>query len=256
MSNPHVLVLGGTGEARHLAGQLVAEGGLRVTLSLAGRTANPHPQPGDLRVGGFGGPQGLGRYIRDNAVDIIVDATHPFAARISQNAEIAAREAMVPLVVVERPAWKPVGGDRWIEAENTTEAAELIGERQRTVFLAIGRQELAPFAARPQHFYVVRSVEPVSPADAPPTARFILDRGPFTEAAEQALFLEHGIEIVVAKNSGGHATYGKIAAARALRLPVVMVRRPRPPAKDSVVTVEEAVAKIRHLAALPAERGE
>ncbi|WP_159588658.1 cobalt-precorrin-6A reductase [Chelativorans xinjiangense] len=256
MNPRHVLILGGTGEARRLAEALVQEGGLRVTLSLAGRTANPRMQAGDVRRGGFGGAEGLARYIRENGVGILLDATHPFAARISENAARAAKQAAVPLVSLERPPWQAVDGDRWIEAENATEAAKLLGAEPRTVFLAIGRQELAPFAAFPWHFYIVRSVDPVEPAAAPANARFIHERGPFDEAAERALLEKNGVEIVVAKNSGGNATYGKIAAARALGLPVVMVRRPHPPASDAVATVEAAIERIRHLACLPAERGE
>lgn len=256
MTPRNVLILGGTGEARRLAEALAGESALGVTLSLAGRTAQPRAQAAKVRVGGFGGAEGLVRYIRDEDIDILVDATHPFATRISENAEHAAAQAAVPLVRLERRPWQAVEGDRWIEAADVTDAACLLGESPRTVFLAIGRQELAPFAALPRHRYIIRSVDPVDPAEAPTNARFILERGPFGEAAERALFAENGVEIVVAKNSGGDATYGKIAAARALGLPVIMVRRPRPTTRDGVATVEEAVERIRHLDGLPAERGE
>jgi precorrin-6A/cobalt-precorrin-6A reductase len=256
MDPRNVLILGGTGDARRLAEALIREPALRVALSLAGRTANPRAQAGEVRIGGFGGAEGLAHYIREKDVGVMVDATHPFAARISENAERAAAQAGVPLVALERAPWPPVAGDNWIEAESVAHAADLLGESPRTVFLAIGRQEIAPFAARPQHAYIVRSVDPVDPAEAPANSRFILERGPFDTAAERALFEENGVEIVVAKNSGGDATYGKIAAARVLGLPVVMVRRPRPPARDGVATVEEALARVRHLAGLPAERGE
>jgi len=251
-----VLILGGTGEARRLAEALAGEPALDITLSLAGRTAHPRAQAAKVRTGGFGGAAGLARYLRDEDIAILADATHPFAARMSQNAERAAVEAGVPLVKLERPPWQAVEGDRWVEAENVAHAAALLGETLRTVFLAIGRQELAPFRALPQHAYIIRSVDPIDPAEAPPNARFILERGPFDAAAERALFAENGVEIVIAKNSGGAATYGKIAAARALGLPVIMVRRPRPPAEDGVATVEAAAARIRHLAGLPVERGE
>ncbi|MDZ5695866.1 cobalt-precorrin-6A reductase [Chelativorans sp. M5D2P16] len=256
MNPRHVLILGGTGEARRLAEALAGEPALSVTLSLAGRTSNPRAQTGHVRVGGFGGADGLVRYMRENGIGILVDATHPFAARISQNAERATTEAGVPLVKLERPPWQAVEGDRWVEATDAAEAARLLGAAPRTVFLAIGRQELVPFAAFSQHAYIIRSVDPVAPEDAPAGARFILERGPFDAAAERALLEENGVDIVVAKNSGGEATYGKIAAARALGLPVVMVRRPRPPAEGGIATVEEAAARIRHMAGLPVERGE
>jgi precorrin-6A/cobalt-precorrin-6A reductase len=256
MTDPHILILGGTGEARRLAERLAAFGQSRLTLSLAGRTATPLPQACAVRSGGFGGADGLAAYLREHGVDILVDASHPFAARISQNAVAAARQTGVPLIRLERPAWQPVSGDRWIEAGNITEAAKLLGETPRVVFLSIGRQELAPFHAHPQHAYIVRSVDPVPPDAALPRARYLLDRGPFIEEAERALLSENGIEVVVAKNSGGEATYAKIAAARALEIPVIMVRRPMATPTDAATTVEEALEKLRHAAATLAERGE
>ncbi|MCT8997094.1 cobalt-precorrin-6A reductase [Chelativorans intermedius] len=255
MDPRNVLILGGTGEARLLAEALAKEAALRVTLSLAGRTASPRPMAAHVRIGGFGGADGLARHLRQEGIGLLVDATHPFAARISENAERAAALAGVPLVVLERTPWQPVAGDRWREAASVAEAASLLGARPRRVFLAIGRQELAPFAACPQHFYLVRSVDPVAAEAAPANARFILERGPFDIAAERALLEEHRIDMVVAKNSGGEATYGKIAAARALRLPVIMVRRPRATPPGAAASVGQAAARIRHLAALPEERG-
>jgi precorrin-6A/cobalt-precorrin-6A reductase len=255
MNVPHVLILGGAGEARRLSERLVATSRLRVTLSLAGRTKSPLPQAGTVRTGGFGGADGLTVWLGENAVDIVVDATHPFAARISANAEAATRRTGVPLIVLERPVWRAIEGDVWIEAASIAESAALIGDKPKTAFLAIGRQDLAPFRAYPEHRYVVRSVDPVDPEDRMPNATYILDRGPFTEADEIRLLEEKRVDIVVAKNSGGDATYAKIAAARALALPVVMVRRPSERRADAA-TVEEALAKVLHLAALPAERGE
>lgn len=256
MERPHVLILGGTGEARRLGERLDADGRLRVTLSLAGRTAAPLPQAGTVRSGGFGGAEGLAAFLRAEGVHVLVDATHPFAARISENAASAAREAGVKLVALERPPWQPVEGDRWIEAKSVSQAASLLGERSKKVFLAIGRQELFPFVALPQHVYLVRSVDPVS-ADVLPGAKFVLERGPFDEAAERLLMEEHTIETVMAKNSGGAATYAKIAAARALKLPVVMVARPGGPRADAAETVDEAFSRVLHEAGLPPEkRGE
>jgi precorrin-6A/cobalt-precorrin-6A reductase len=248
MADLRVLILGGTAEARLLAERLARHAGIRPTLSLAGRTRDPAPAPCALRVGGFGGADGLAAYLAAEDVGALVDATHPFARTISANARAAARAAGVALIVVARPPWRPVPGDRWTRVPDMAAAAQAIGATPRRVLLAVGRQELAAFRAAPQHRYLVRSVEPPDPADLPPHAETLLARGPFAEADERALLAARGIELVVAKNSGGDATYGKIAAARALGLPVVMVGRP--PAEG--VTPEEA---FDHLAALAAERG-
>lgn len=243
-----------------MAERLTAAGRLRVTLSLAGRTEQPLPQAGEVRRGGFGGADGLADWLGANAVDLMVDATHPFARHISENADAAARKSGVALLGLARPPWSPVEGDRWIDAGDIAQAAALLPGEPKTVFLAIGRQELAPFRAFPQHSYIVRSVDPVAPEQQLAGARYILDRGPFAEDGERALMTAHGVELVVAKNSGGAATYGKIAAARALGLPVVMVRRPAA-RQDGAATVDEAVIRILHLAGLPPhepphERGE
>lgn len=252
---PHILILGGTGEARQLAQRLMATGRLRITLSLAGRTEHPLPQAGDVRRGGFGGAGGLAHWLTANAVDMVADATHPFARHISENAKAAARTTGIALLRLERPPWLRVEGDRWIDAADMAQAATLLGSAPKTVFLAIGRQELAPFRAFPQHRYIVRSVDPVASEHRLPGACYILTRGPFAEEDERALMSAQGVEIVVAKNSGGEATYAKIAAARSLALPAVMVRRPAAKQGDAA-TVDEAVAKIFHLAGLPQERGE
>jgi precorrin-6A/cobalt-precorrin-6A reductase len=247
----HVLVLGGTGEARALAGRLAAR--MRVTLSLAGRTRAPALPDCAVRVGGFGGADGLAAWLRGAGVTVLVDATHPFARVISANARAAAEGAGVPLVVLARPPWAQAPGDRWTEVPDMADAAAALGPVPRRVFLAIGRQEVAAFRAAPHHRYLVRSVEPVAPGDLPQHAETILARGPFPEADEARLLRQRGIEVVVAKNSGGAATYGKIAAARALGVPVVMVARAAVP--GAVATVEAAEARVRHLAGLPAERG-
>uniref|UniRef100_UPI0004694A75 cobalt-precorrin-6A reductase n=1 Tax=Nitratireductor aquibiodomus TaxID=204799 RepID=UPI0004694A75 len=212
--------------------------------------------PGEVRVGGFGGAEGLALYLKDQRVDLMVDATHPFAARMARNAAKAARLTGVPLITLMRPAWQPVAGDNWQSASNMAEAATLLSPQPRRVFLAIGRQEVQAFRAAAQHHYLVRSVEPVEPAHLPPNAHCILARGPFCEDDEIALLTEHRIDIVVAKNSGGTATYGKIAAARRLGLPVVMIDRPKPADAAIVAGVDEAMAAIEaHLAAPLAERG-
>ncbi len=150
----------------------------------------------------------------------------------------------MPLVTLRRPPWQPVAGDRWTEVADIPEAVTALGPVPRRVFLAIGRQELAPFRAAPRHAYLVRSIDPVAPDADLPGADHILARGPFAEADEVRLLAAHRIETVVAKNSGGDATYAKIAAARALGLPVILVRRP--PGPEAAETVDEAEALIAH----------
>jgi len=254
MISRHVLILGGTGDARQLAERLAKRDDLRVTLSLAGRTAAPLQPDAAVRSGGFGGVEGLAHYLWEERVDALIDATHPFAARISANAVTAAKDAGIPLIVLARPAWQQAVGDIWIQVDDVAAAAAVLGEVRRTVFLAIGRQELAPFVAAPQHRYIVRSVDAVDAAL--PDAEYILARGPFGEAEERELLLRHGIDVVVSKNSGGDATYGKVAAARELNIPVVMVRRPQPSGAAGVASIEEVLAALGHALGLPAERGE
>lgn len=241
-----ILILGGTAEARQLAGRLAGRADLAVTLSLAGRTTSPAPQPVPVRIGGFGGAQGLADYLSEQRIDAIIDATHPYAAVISANAAEAAMSTGVRLLALRRPPWIAVAGDSWTEVADMQAAASALGGAPRRVFLALGRKDLAPFAAAPWHHYLVRSVDPVDPPLAVPHAIYVTGRGPFDEADDRALLEEHHIEAVVAKNSGGTATYGKIAAARALGLPVIMPRRPVLPQVPAVEVVEEVVAWVDH----------
>jgi precorrin-6A/cobalt-precorrin-6A reductase len=250
-----ILVLGGTAEARRLAEALAGRLGLSVTLSLAGRTAEPLDQPVPVRRGGFGGAEGLADYLRAKHVDLLIDATHPYADVISVNAARAAGLSGVKLLAIRRPPWRRVDGDTWIEVSTIAEAARTLGEAPRRVFLTLGRTELQPFAACPQHFYLIRSVDPVVPPLAVPHARYVTARGPFNETDDRTLLEQQRVEIVVAKNSGGDATYGKIAAARALGLPVVMVTRPALPSVPSVATMEEALAWLDHAGTEAVARG-
>ncbi|MGA2128836.1 MAG: cobalt-precorrin-6A reductase [Xanthobacteraceae bacterium] len=250
-----VLILGGTTEARELAERLAGRPQWSVTLSLAGRTAAPRRQPVPVRIGGFGGTDGLAAYLREHEIDCLVDATHPYAAVMSANAAAAATAAGVALLALRRPAWQPVAGDRWTEVADAMDAVRALGPAPRRVFIALGRQELAPFATAPQHHYLIRSVDPVDPPLAVPRAKYVLGRGPFAEQAERDLLEAERIEAVVAKNSGGAATVGKIAAARALGLPVILLRRPPLPQVAGVETIEAAVAWLDHALALSAERG-
>lgn len=239
-----VLILGGTTEASAIARALVGDARFDPVLSLAGRTRAPLPPPIPWRVGGFGGAVGLAEYVRREGIAALVDATHPFAVRIKAHAAAVS----VPRVVVLRPAWQTVPGDRWTEVADMAAASAALGQAPRRVFLTVGRQDLAPFG--PPHRYVIRSVD--APATPPDGAVVIAARGPFAEADEQALLLAHGIEVVVTKNSGGTATAGKLAAARALGLPVVLVRRPSLP---TGLVVEDAAGALRWLAHQAALRG-
>ncbi len=208
-----------------------------------------------VRVGGFGGAEGLADYLRAEKIDALIDATHPYAATISANAAEAARKTGVPLLTLGRAAWTKVVGDSWVEVATMDEAVRALGQAPRRVFLALGRKELQPFTAAPQHLYLIRSVDPVDPPLAVPHAIYIAARGPFSEAEDRALLKRHRIDAVVAKNSGGSATYGKIAAARTLQLPVIMLARPALPDVPSVATAEEALAWVNHAITSSTARG-
>jgi precorrin-6A/cobalt-precorrin-6A reductase len=239
-----ILILGGTSDAVTLAERLADQAGTAATLSLAGRTQRPRACAVPMRVGGFGGVEGLKAWLADNKTDCVIDATHPFAAIIPYNAAAACAELEIPLLALRRPQWPKEAGDDWIEVANMDDAAASLGETARSVFLTIGRQEVAAFSAAPQHRYLVRSIEPIDDALRLPHLICVLARGPFDEEAEMALMRQHEVEILVSKNSGGLATYGKIAAARRLGIPVVMVSRPDVPDVPSVRNVEDALAWI------------
>ncbi|MFJ1809247.1 MULTISPECIES: cobalt-precorrin-6A reductase [unclassified Streptomyces] len=236
----HVLILGGTTEARRLAELLAADAvpGLSVTNSLAGRVTAPRLPPGEVRVGGFGGADGLAAWLGEHEVDAIVDATHPFAGTMSAHAAKAAATAGVPLLALHRPGWTPVAGDLWHEAGSLAEAAELLPSLGRRVFLTTGRLGLAAFAALDDLWFLVRSVD-APEAPVPSRTEVLLDRGPFTLDGERELLRRHRIDVVVTKDSGGAATAPKLTAAREARLPVVVVRRPPVPAGVRVVTGPE-----------------
>jgi precorrin-6A/cobalt-precorrin-6A reductase len=251
---PHLLILGGTTEARRLAESLATGAGPRVTTSLAGRVARPVLPPGEVRIGGFGGAEGLAHWLREHRVDALIDATHPFAGTISLNAAHAAASTHVPLLALRRPSWAPGEGDDWHQAGSLEEAAKLLPALGRRVFLTTGRMGLATFAAAEAPaegddrgepdglWYLVRSVDPPEPP-YPRRLETLLDRGPFTLEGERDLLRRHRIDVLVTKDSGGAATAPKLRAAREAGVPVVVVRRP--PAPDGVEaagTVEEAVA--------------
>ena len=233
-----VLVLGGTAEARELAGELHAAG-IAVTSSLAGRVARPRLPAGEVRIGGFGGPEGLAAWLAEHGVDAVVDATHPFAQRISASAVAACEAAGVALLRLERPGWTQRAGDRWLWAGDLDEAAREIPPGRR-VLLTTGRQGLAAFAHRDDAWFLVRCVDEPQPP-LPAHHELLLDRGPYTLAGELALVDEHRIDLVVTKNSGGIHTQAKLDAARERGLPVIVVRRPPRPAVETVTTVDGAL---------------
>ncbi|MGV9290923.1 cobalt-precorrin-6A reductase [Streptomyces sp. NPDC003719] len=238
----HVLILGGTTEARRLAELLHGTPGLKLTSSLAGRVASPRLPPGDTRVGGFGGAGGLAGWLRENAVDMVVDATHPFAGRISFNAAQAAAATHVPLLALRRPGWVPVEGDRWHEVGSLEEAARALPALGRRVFLTTGRMGLAAFADLDDLWFLVRSVDAPQPPH-PSRMEVLLDRGPFTLDGERELLRRHRVDVVVTKDSGGAATAPKLAAAREAGLPVVVVRRPSVPQGVPVLPDAEKAAQ-------------
>ncbi|MET0598446.1 MAG: cobalt-precorrin-6A reductase [Mesorhizobium sp.] len=240
-----ILILGGTTESRLLAERLAGLGSA-VTLSLAGRTVNPAPQPVPVRSGGFGGAAGLARYLVEEGVDLLIDATHPYAAQISANAAAAAAATGVRALALVRPPWRKAAGDRWTEVAGVEDAVAALGNAPRRVFLTLGRNEVQAFNAAPQHRYLLRSVDPIEPRLAVADAVYLTRRGPFEQADECRLLETHGIDAVVAKNSGGSATYGKIAAARALGIEVILLRRPPPSGLPAVADLDEAVAAVAH----------
>jgi len=249
-----VLILGGTADANRLAAAIAKEPRLDAVLSYAGRTENPTPPPIAWRVGGFGGIDGLVDYISAEKIARVVDATHPFAARMSAHAITACAMAHVPLLALERAPWQRVAADRWIEIDDIAAAADALGTAPRRVFLGIGRQHLQLFAEHPQHFYLVRLVDPPRAPLPLPDTEVIVARGPFDLAGDRAMLTQHRIDIAVARNAGGDAAYAKIEAARDLGLPVVMVRRPFIPAREKVESVTDVLRWLGHDLA-PTERG-
>jgi precorrin-6A/cobalt-precorrin-6A reductase len=239
-----LLILGGTSEASALARRFAGDVNVDAILSLAGVTADPAPSPIPQRIGGFGGPVGLAAYLRAVRIDAVVDATHPFAQRMSANAAAACRATATPLVVFTRPPWARREGDRWIEVATTDEAVEALGASRKTVFLTQGGLQLAAFGRAPQHRYIVRAIDPPAEAGALADCRLILARGPFALRDELALMRAEKVEILVTKNSGGRATYPKIEAARMLGVDVVVVRRPKPPDAETLSDLDSVIAWI------------
>jgi precorrin-6A/cobalt-precorrin-6A reductase len=239
----NLLILGGTTEAYDLAERLAEHGGRHVINSLAGRTANPRLPAGETRIGGFGGVEGLVRYLDERSIRAVIDVTHPFAARMGWNAAEACRLAGVPLLRLERPAWTPEPGDAWVPVATWADAAEALRETQaRRVLLAVGRQELTHFAEIEDIRFLIRLVTPPDPKPAFQAAEWLYSRGPFALDDERALLDTWAIDTLVCKNSGGEATSAKLIAARERGIRVVMLQRPARPAEvPTAATVGEAL---------------
>ncbi|WP_223190017.1 cobalt-precorrin-6A reductase [Nonomuraea terrae] len=249
-----VLILGGTAEARALAAELTGRGP-HVVSSLAGRVSNPRLPVGEVREGGFGGPDGLARWLADERIDALVDATHPFAARMTASAAQASAMTGVPLLVLRRPGWQEGPDDRWHRVASLEEAAgrlarwgsapdgghHLPADRPVRVFLTTGRRSLPVFTGAAGVWLLARSVDPPEPP-VPGNVHVLLDRGPYTVEGERALIRGHRLDVLVTKDSGGGMTTAKLVAARELGLPVIMVNRPPLPRGVHLVDTVEAAA--------------
>ncbi len=234
-------IVGGTGEAMELAAHAIDLPGLAVITTLAGRTRDPKAVAGLVRIGGFGGEAGLVEYLQTEQIDLIVDASHPFAAQISRHVAGAATKVGIDRVMLVRPAWTRLPEDKWIEVESIAAAVQAIPASAERIFATIGRQQLAPFAVLTDRWCLMRSIDPPDPSIPLPPGKLLLDRGPFTLERERELLKEYQIQAIVSKNSGGDATYAKIIAARELGMPVIMVQRPPVPTGEIVVDVAGAI---------------
>lgn len=238
------LILGGTTDAGLLAAA-VAHAKIDAVYSYGGRTRAPAGQPLPTRTGGFGGVSGLADYIRNESITHVIDATHPFAAGMSRNAVEACAQTGTPLIALERSPWTRATGDNWIEIPDVNAAVAALPEPPAKVFLAIGRQHIAPFATKPQHGYTLRFVDPPE-APLPFAADVIVSRGPFTLEGELEMMCTRGIAWIVARNSGGDGARAKIDAARMLGLPVIMISRPQLPERLRAESMAEIMQWLGH----------
>ncbi|MEL6450714.1 MAG: cobalt-precorrin-6A reductase [Pseudomonadota bacterium] len=241
----NLLILAGTTEATALA-NAAADRNLTGTVSFAGRVERPKRQPLPQRIGGFGGIDGLAQYLKAQEITHVIDATHPFAAQMSRNAVAACAQAQVPLIALTRAPWTAQGGDSWTRVPDIAGAVAALDQPARRVMLAVGRMHLAEFAPNPQHFYLLRLVDPPKAPPPFPDHHVLVSRGPFTQADDRALMHAHRIDLVVSKNAGGTGAYAKIAAARGLGLPVLIIDRPSLPARAEAHSVGQVMDWLRH----------
>jgi precorrin-6A/cobalt-precorrin-6A reductase len=241
MPNKRILVLGGTSDANVLVKELL-KADFDVVTSFAGVTENPVLPEGEIRVGGFGGEDGLCDYLKAEGFTALADATHPFAAQISRHGFNAATRAGIPYLRLERAAWAPLPADNWISVQNTEAAVAVLPDWAR-VLLTIGRKEIDAFLARADLSGVARMIEK-PPFELPQNWALVLARPPFSVEAERELLAFHKITYLVTKNAGGKLTVAKLMAARAQRIPVVMIERPQKPAVPAFGSAPALVAAL------------
>ena len=233
MARARILILGGTGEGFRLAEYLHAHPDVDVITSMAGRTPAPKTPAGALRRGGFGGVDGLVSYLRAEGISAMIDATHPFASRMSRNAALAGRAAGIACVHIHRPGWSRAPGDDWHEVACLEDAADALPAGAGATFLTVGKTQLHHFSRRDDVAFLARIVAPLGHDEdvgaLPAKLTFVYDKGPFDLESERQLLMRHKIAWIVSKNSGGAAAQGKLVAARELGIPVIMVRRPDAP---------------------------
>lgn len=226
-SDPHalpVLILGGTGEARGLAERLAEDPRFAVVTSLAGRTRAPALPPGRVRIGGFGGEAGLAQFLRDQAIAAVLDATHPFARRITRTAHRVCAALGLPYLRLERPPWQPAQGDRWIVVPDLAAGLAAACRAGATIFVSIGRAEWPQLLRWRQCRFVIRTVEPwPAPAEH---IHVVALRPPYTAEGDRELLLRFAVDGLLLRNAGGDGAYPKLVAARELGLWVVMLERP------------------------------
>jgi len=242
-----VLILGGTRDAVNLAGAAAALPGTEVIYSLAGVTQNPNLPGCEVHTGGFGGPEGLQVYLSDAAIDAVIDATHPFAAQIAANVFAACEGIGMPRLKFLRPPWVPETGDNWIEVGSVADAVSYLSDHASAVFLTIGTREIAAFAGLENCRFLIRYIHPPKGGVPLKNCEVVVDRGPFLEPGETELIRSHGVQYLVSKNSGGDGAAAKLAAARSLKIPVIMINRPAPPAGAIAEAQEDAVAWLQKL---------
>lgn len=248
-SRPRILILGGTSEASQLAAHL-ANRKVCVTSSLAGRVSQPALPPGPVRIGGFGGVDGLTAYLTNASIQVVIDMTHPFASRISCNAKTACTALNIPLIAFERPPWTPHKNDHWISVPDMRSAALMAETEYKRVFLTVGRQELGAFSDCRGAWFLVRCID--KPEDRlPPKSKLLLARGPFDRDTEIKLLRDESIDVIVTKNSGGPATYSKIEAARELRTPVIMIERPKKHLAETQSSLDHVLLRLEELMPRP-----
>lgn len=241
-----ILLLAGSGDARRIASALVNLPNIDLTASLAGATRQPADLPCETRIGGFGGADAFLQYLQQEGFDAVVDATHPFAARISQRSAQICQQHGVPFLQMLRPAWRAAEGDNWTEVGDETKVADHI-PKGATVFLATGRQTLPGFANMEGRHLICRQIDPPDGPFPFENGEFLVGRPPFSVNDEENLFCKLGVDWLVVKNSGGQAPYSKLTAARNLNMPVVMIARPEQPKCDRATKLDEVLAWVAAL---------